>query len=203
MYWLITAIVCAAIGAILGLVPFFLGRYLGKPGWGKMGLIFSAIGGLFGWLVGLIVAIVFTIVCFAAKSDLRTGGSRNANGASQRVSPAPAPASAYGGQQNAPLNVVCISGPLNGQIYRIGANGLTIGRDLDCIIRFDQNAKGISRHHCCIRWDSGNPVLVDLSSSYGTFLSDGRQLMPNNPVPVYEGTVFYLGTTNYMFRISR
>jgi len=48
------------IGALLGLIPFFLGRKRGVDGLGTAGLICCIIGNFFG--LGIIVAIVFVIV---------------------------------------------------------------------------------------------------------------------------------------------
>ena len=44
-------------------------------------------------------------------------------------------------------------------------------------------------------------MLVDLGSSYGTYLGDGRQLPPNYPKHVTAGTRFYLDNTGDLFQI--
>lgn len=63
------------------------------------------------------------------------------------------------------------------------------------------NAGTYSRRHACIRWQQGTPVLIDLGSSYGTYLADGKQLPPNYPEPVAAGTRFYLGNRGNLFQI--
>lgn len=99
------------------------------------------------------------------------------------------------------LAVQCVAGPLQGQTYPIRGNEILFGREASCAVRVPKETPGISRRHCCIRWQQGMPVLVDLASSYGTFLADGKQLPPNYPEPVAAGTRFYLGNRNNMFQI--
>lgn len=198
MIWFARIIGGIVIGLLFGLVPFFLGRYLGRPRWGLIGLILSAIGGAISFgVLGFILALVFTIICFVSKSDLRTASDSHAGASSRMGGPV------NRSVQNNPIpTVTCLSGPMNGQVFRIGANGITIGRESDCMIRFGSGSKGVSRHHCCLRWDGNVLVLVDLNSTYGTWLSNGTRLMPNNPQAVSDGTVFYLGSTKNTFQIS-
>lgn len=99
------------------------------------------------------------------------------------------------------LAVQCISGPLQGQTYPVRGNELLFGREAACAVRMPDGTPGISRRHCCIRWQQGMPMLIDLSSSYGTFLADGKKLPPEYPEPVAAGTRFYLGNRGNMFQI--
>ncbi len=48
------------IGALLGLIPFFLGRRRGADGLGTAGLICCIISNLFG--LGIVAAIIFVII---------------------------------------------------------------------------------------------------------------------------------------------
>lgn len=99
------------------------------------------------------------------------------------------------------LAVQCIAGPLQGQTFSIRGDELLFGREPSCGVRMPDGTPGISRRHCCIRWQQGMPVLIDLGSRYGTFLADGKQLPPNYPEPVAAGTRFYLGNQGNMFQI--
>lgn len=99
------------------------------------------------------------------------------------------------------LAVQCVAGPLQGQIYPIRGNEILFGRESVCAVRMPDKTPGISRRHACIRWQQGMPVLVDLGSSYGTFLADGKQLPPNYPEPVAAGTRFYLGNRGNLFQV--
>ncbi|MCM1064304.1 MAG: DUF805 domain-containing protein [Eubacterium sp.] len=99
------------------------------------------------------------------------------------------------------LAVQCLSGPLQGQIYPIRDGEILFGRESVCAVRMPEGTPGISRRHCCIRWQQGMPMLIDLSSSYGTFLADGKKLPPHYPEPVAAGTRFYLGNRGNLFQI--
>lgn len=112
----------------------------------------------------------------------------------------------YSGGQNVQgrgnLAIRCLNGPMQGQIYPIGVGGLQFGRDSTCTVRFPDGSPGISRCHCQLRWEQGIPVLVDLGSSYGTFLGSGKRLPQNYPEPVAAGTRFYLGNTGNLFQLT-
>ena len=201
-----------AIGAVMGLFPMLLGRYLGKPNTGMLGLFCSIIGAVFGTLfsgwgvTGIIVSAVtaagFIVALFVTRRDfqIRRDFDTGSYGGGQ-ISPT-MPAYGYQNQPNVGVNITCLSGPLKGRVYHVGANGLMFGRDNDCNVRFPNEAPGISRHHCCIRMEHGVPMLVDLRSTYGTFYGNGRQLSPNNPVRITSGCRFYLANTGYLFQVQ-
>ncbi len=153
------------------------------------------------WLISFVplVGVILLIIWLTGDSQPGTNqygpNPKGVRGAAAPFSPAPGPA--QGG-----LAIRCLSGPMQGQTFMVGNAGLWFGRASDCGIRFPDGAPGISSHHCCIRWDQGVPVLVDLGSRYGTFLGNGRQLPPNYPEPVAAGTRFYLGSTDNLFQIS-
>lgn len=102
---------------------------------------------------------------------------------------------------NTHLAVRCLSGPLQGQVYPISQQGLLFGTDVSCALRLPSNTPGISRQHCAIRWQQGVPVLVDLNSSYGTCMANGKRLPPNFPERISAGTRFYLGGWGVLFEI--
>lgn len=191
-------IVGGLLGALIGLIPYFLGRYMGKPELGQVGMIFCAISGIFSWLLAILVMLGFLFAIFMMKSDINI--RKNNTYVQPPVSGQPPVAAAPSGMGSS-LQLDCLSGPLKGQRYVIGAGGLMFGRDTDCHVRFPAETPGISRHHCCIRWQNGMPVLTDLNSTYGTFLADGRQLMPNNPMQLMSGTRFQLSNYGYLFQV--
>jgi len=100
------------------------------------------------------------------------------------------------------LAAVCITGPMQGQSFQIGSHGLYFGRTPDCAVRFPDGTPGVSGRHCCLTWGQNGLLITDLGSRHGTFLSDGRQLMPNNPQPIAMGTRFSLGSHNVLFQID-
>lgn len=188
--WYLIMLVC---GALIGLIPFGVGRYLNKPRLGQLGLIFCAISALIHPAIPLPVAIGFIIAMFICKRDIgypRYAPSADSGPLWQ------APRSSY-----SHIQLACLSGPLKGQVYTIGSAGLTIGRDNGCVVRLPGNTPGISRCHCCIRFQQGDLVLVDLDSAYGTFLGNGTRLPPNYPMQLGTGSRFYLGSSNVLFEI--
>lgn len=191
----VVLVASAIVGAVMGLIPYFLGRYMGKPELGQLGLIFCTLTGLVHWGLPFLVAICFTFAIFLMRDDINIRRKR-ADAQPFVVPPQVNPSG------SAQMVLECLSGPLKGQRYVIGAGGLMFGRDNDCHVRFPPETPGISRHHCCIRWSGGVPVLVDLNSTYGTFLADGRQALPNQPLQLVSGSRFQLGSSGYQFQVS-
>lgn len=189
--WIVAA---SAAGALLGLIPYFLCKGQGKPNMAQMAIVCCMVGGSLG--LALFVAIGFAIAAFVSSYDTRPIFHPR-----RPVPPATGPAYYEYNDQPVRLGLACLSGPLKGRVYRVGRDGLMVGRDYDCGIRFGTGTPGISRHHCSIRWYQGGAALVDLGSNYGTFLADGTQLPPNYPLPVHVGSRFYLGSTQYLFEI--
>lgn len=180
-------------GGVIGLAPYLLGRYLGKTEMGTLGLILCALSSMLHISLPLLVAIIFVILLFLRRDDIHI----RAQSASYSQ-PVWSPNVQTGARR---LELVCLSGPLQGRCYPVSQRALTIGRETDCGVRLPENTPMVSRHHCQIRWQNGQAVLTDLGSSYGTFLSDGRQLMPNNPVVLYSGARFLLGPGGCQFQI--
>ena len=171
------------IGALLGVVPLVLGKFLGRNSLGMLGLLCTAFSGaLLGAVVAILVAITFSIIILAVRSDIRTGHS------SPSINKAP--------------QIMCMTGPLQGQVYTITADGLILGRDQCCNLRLPGNANGVSRRHCRVRLQNGQPVLEDLQSSYGTYLATGQRLIPNDPVILTNGSRFYLANQQNQFQIT-
>ncbi len=78
--------------------------------------------------------------------------------------------------------------PLAGQII--------IGRSqADCALVFKEGTPGVSGRHCSLAFDpaSGDFLLTDLRSSYGTFLQNGTKLTAGVPYRLKAGDRFYLG----------
>ncbi len=194
VYFVLGAAALMFFGALAGLLPLLLGRYLSRPGLGKLGMLCCTFGGLLPGLQ-LPIAIGFILAIFIKKSDFAWPR--------QGASPPPAgPAPAVRPAQGNTLYVTCLSGPLRGQSYPVGPDGLRFGCDPSCAVRFAAGTPGISRQHCCIRWQQGVPVLVDLNSTYGTFMGDGRKLPPSYPSQLAAGSRFYLGDTRCLFQLT-
>ena len=84
---------------------------------------------------------------------------------------------------------------INGQV-RIGRD--PGGNDLV----YPDGTPGISGRHCVVALSGEQVTLTDLGSSYGTFLSGGKRLTPNQPVTLRMGDRFYLGSEKESFVIT-
>ena len=81
---------------------------------------------------------------------------------------------------------------------KIAVEGLQvqIGRDpASCQISFREGTPGVSRHHCQVSWDGarGEFVLMDMKSTYGTYLNNGQKLNPGVSYYLRPGDSFYIG----------
>ena len=100
------------------------------------------------------------------------------------------------------LFVECVSGPIQGQFYRVGHTGLMFGRDPACAVHMPNGTPGVSARHCVLRVDRGELVLEDLQSTYGTYLANGQKLTPGVPYRLREGDSFYLGEPANTLRVE-
>ena len=184
-------------GALLGLIPFFVGRSSGRPDLGRTGLICSiGVGASLVLSWALPAVVVGFVIAIIVKG---TGSSAPSQPYYPPPPPPPPPVPGPGAPHK--MGVKCVSGPLMGQTYSVGPNGMIVGRDHDCAIRFPADQPGISRHHCSLRWDGGTLVLTDMGSSHGTFLHNGTRLYSQQPTPLPVGTCFYLVNTGIMFQV--
>ncbi len=88
--------------------------------------------------------------------------------------------------------------PLNGKQILIGRNVAS------CTVIFREGTPGVSSRHCSLEYDKarGEFVLIDLKSTYGTFLANGQQLSPGIPYYLRSGDQFYLGGNENMLRVE-
>lgn len=85
------------------------------------------------------------------------------------------------------------------------AGSLMIGRDpAQCGIVFREGTPGVSNRHCTVGWDAatGEFLLTDLNSSYGTYLMNGQRLTPNTPCRLHSGDSFYVGDRENTLRVE-
>ena len=87
-----------------------------------------------------------------------------------------------------------------GPVYPVRATGCIIGRERDCNIVLPENTTGVSRHHCKVEWRSGQLILVDLNSTYGTYIH-GKRIPPQTPVALHAGSSFCLGSDKCKFTV--
>lgn len=92
-----------------------------------------------------------------------------------------------------------------GRYAQIGTQPVLIGRDATaCQISFRDGTPGVSGRHCTIAWDpsSGDFLLTDMRSTYGTYLSGGQRLTPGVPYHLRPGDSFYLGDRSNEMRVE-
>ena len=136
---LYSAILGGMIGALLGLIPFFLGRAQGKPNLALLALLCCTVGGAIIVWLAIAVAIGFVIAVLASGRDCAP------------LFPSKTPTMAvplngpidYEFNYTQHLGIACLSGPLKGQVYSVGSGGLMIGRDYDCAVQYNANTPGI------------------------------------------------------------
>ena len=94
-----------------------------------------------------------------------------------------------------------LAGPLAGQSFSVGAGqSLTIGRSPSCSIPV-VGASNVSGKHCSVSVNGSMILVTDLGSTNGTFLGKQR-LAPQQPTPVPDGGMVYLGNQNCVIRVS-
>lgn len=84
----------------------------------------------------------------------------------------------------------------NGLRFNLDGKQIFIGRNASvCAIVFKEGTPGVSNKHCSLSFDSasGDFILVDLNSTYGTFLSNGQKLVAGTAYHLKPRESFYLG----------
>lgn len=105
-------------------------------------------------------------------------------------------------QVSGTIRVIGIAGALKGAIWdSCGDEVLHIGRGQECQFRLPPNAAGVSRKHCSIRMTAGGWVLRDEGSSYGTYLNQGKKLLPGADHVLHSGDVVYLAGKENAFQV--
>lgn len=97
--------------------------------------------------------------------------------------------------------IIGVTGYFTSKEFKIG-DVVTVGRDpRRTKITFPDKTKGVSAVHMEIRNVSGRIEIVDLGSTYGTFLSNGNKLAQMVPYIVNKGDSFYLGDKENKFQV--
>lgn len=82
---------------------------------------------------------------------------------------------------------------------------ICIGRDFTyCRVVFQSGTPGVSNRHCSLTWnDTLNQfVLIDLQSTYGTYVANGQRLTPGVPYYLRSGERFYVGDSGNMLCVE-
>lgn len=163
-------------------------------------IVFVLAGGLV-----LVLAAVLLAVILAARKKEKTAGESVRQAAqisepvrqSSQISESVQDAAATMPMQKQSQAVLCSLSPQHGGMrVSLAGRQVLIGRDrASCQIVFREGTPGVSRMHCSVSWDDVRRefVLMDLKSSYGTFLANGQKLTPGMPYYLKTGDCFYLG----------
>ncbi|MGG1314004.1 FHA domain-containing protein [Cohnella laeviribosi] len=123
--------------------------------------------------------------------------------ARQWSSPAARPEPAQKAAEGEP-RLCGLDGEFAGSSFRVTERALYIGRDaLQCGLVFPSDAGDVSRKHCSLRYvaDRRTFLLEDHGSSNGTFLSDGRRLVPGRIYELLPGDEFTLSGSKHRFEV--
>lgn len=123
--------------------------------------------------------------------------------ARQWSSPAARPEPAQKAAEGEP-RLCGLDGEFAGSSFRVTERALYIGRDaLQCGLVFPSDAGDVSRKHCSLRYvaDKRTFLLEDHGSSNGTFLSDGRRLVPGRIYELLPGDEFTLSGSKHRFEV--
>ena len=154
-----------------------------------------------------IIAIVLVLVLVSSKNKksrtpaagpVRQGAVGGANGANA------AAANAANAAQGIPA-VRSLSVQHNGQRVSLKDRQIMVGRDREsCAIVFKEGTPGVSGRHCNIAYDSasGDFLVTDLKSTYGTFLANGQKLEAGQAYRLRPGDSFYLGEADNALRVE-
>jgi len=104
--------------------------------------------------------------------------------------------------QEQKLWLAAVGGYMNGRVYPVENNEITIGRDVSSAIRYPADTAGVSRVHAKLYWQNGQLMLIDCNSTSGTFLKRQGKLAPMQPVAVHSGDIFYIGEKTNSFEIK-
>ncbi|MBR1693258.1 MAG: trypsin-like peptidase domain-containing protein [Lachnospiraceae bacterium] len=83
---------------------------------------------------------------------------------------------------------------------------IVIGRNPDvCSIVFKDGTPGVSGKHCSLSYDksSGDFLLTDLKSTYGTYLANGQRLEAGVTYRLRSGDSFYLGEIGNTLQVEK
>lgn len=148
----------------------------------------------FPWPV--LIAAVVAVAAIAVVVAVVLRGRRKPDSLSQSA-PTPTP-------QAVPF-VRSLSAQHGGQRIKLtGMQPILIGRASDCGIVFQAGTPGVSSRHCSIAYDegSGDFLLTDLRSTYGTYLASGQKIVPGSAVRLRPGDSFYLGERENMLCVE-
>ena len=156
------------------------------------------------------VGIIILIVVLVKKSKKKKAAAAGGAAAAGTAKAAPAAGAAPAAQQAANAQgqramLRSLAAQHNGMTLAVGSTPILIGRDpANCKLIYVEGTVGVSGRHCSVAYDAstGDFILTDLRSTYGTFLTTGQKLNANVPYRVKPGESFYVGDKQNMIRLE-
>ena len=100
------------------------------------------------------------------------------------------------------LVVTCERGPLKGQSVS-SYSSIRVGRNPSaCQLAFPDTTPGVSKMHCELSLTPGGAIVSDLGSTYGTYLSDGKKLMPGEKRNVGNDGIVLVGSDKVILSVK-
>ena len=94
-----------------------------------------------------------------------------------------------------------LSAQHRGSRVAVQDRAILLGRSQnDCALIYQNDTPGVSSRHCSLAFhgQTGEFVLIDLGSTYGTYLENGQKLASGAEYRLRSGDRFYLGETGNM-----
>lgn len=97
-----------------------------------------------------------------------------------------------------------LSSQHRGSQIPVSGQGILLGRSQECAVVYGSNTPGVSGRHASLSFDAatGEFVLTDLQSTYGTYLRNGQKLTPNMAYRLRSGDQFYLGEAGNLLQVD-
>lgn len=97
-----------------------------------------------------------------------------------------------------------LSAQHRGSRIPVSSQGILLGRGQECAVVYGNNTPGVSGRHASLTFDaaSGDFILTDLQSTYGTYLKNGQKLTPNMAYRLRSGDQFYLGEAENLLQVD-
>ncbi len=158
-------------------------------------------------IIGVVVIAAVIVAVVMASSGKKKKAAQQALQQQQAQQAAAAQAAAAAGaarQQTKQGYVRSLSSQHRGSRVPVGTQAILLGRSQECAVVYQSGTPGISGRHASLSFDpaTGEFVLVDLQSTYGTFLASGQKLTPNMTYRLRSGDQFYLGDSANMLQVD-
>ncbi len=99
-------------------------------------------------------------------------------------------------EQEISANLLCVSGPHSGEVFKLTSGITTMGRSSDNVVILS-NDKEISRHHAIVLQESGKFVVQDQNSLNGTFVNDEQVTAPHF---LKDGDIILVGLSTLRYQ---